>query len=326
MLSLFRSLRPASFFAFLAYFGLLKTGILLSPPTEIIESSAPFTAVLLDLLKLLPPIITTIIPVILVFALSLILNKIVIQFKLMPESNFLTAVFVVLISSFHASFNVISEPLLCSIFIVLAMPKVFNLIKTDPADGLFFDIGLLVGIASLFYLPSIIFIFLMLFGIASLRTFNIREGSLVIAGLIVPYFLTGVALMMLNDFQVLTTHINTLTVGSLTAWTFELLDYLAFGALLLSLLISIISISAGKRNLVIEIKKYNSFMIGFLIFSLLPLLVASNTIASGFLIVFPLAIFVANWVAMQQKALFPELIHLAWIGLIFYVQYFTFVF
>jgi len=80
------------------------------------------------------------------------------------------------------------HPLLFSnLFLLFAISKVLNSYRKDTAFSQFFDAGLLVSMATLFYFPCIVFFPVIGISLLLFRPFNWREWIISFAGALVPY-------------------------------------------------------------------------------------------------------------------------------------------
>ncbi|HTA27923.1 MAG TPA: DUF6427 family protein, partial [Bacteroidia bacterium] len=68
--------------------------------------------------------------------------------------------------------------------------KLISSYMNERALSEVFDAGLFVGIATLFYIPSMLFLILLWIGLLILRTINWREWACTIIGFLVPFLFT----------------------------------------------------------------------------------------------------------------------------------------
>ena len=133
--------------------------------------------------------------------LHFILNKHEVIFK----SSWLPALMYVIIGSLLPPFQWFHPMLFVNSLLLLAIDKIFFLYKNDKPLSLDFDIGFIIGLASLFYLPIIIFIFFFGSALILLRPFSWRDWIVGIIGVFLPlffafcYFLLTDHLMLLYE-------------------------------------------------------------------------------------------------------------------------------
>lgn len=116
-----------------------------------------------------------------------ILNHIFIKNRAFNESNFLVAFFYVMLSLAIPDFFLLSPQLMSMTFILLALNNVFRRIDNEITDQLFLNAGIFLGIASLFYLPSIVYFVVFLIALIVFANAIFRRLLLYIYGLLVPF-------------------------------------------------------------------------------------------------------------------------------------------
>ncbi|TXB61578.1 hypothetical protein [Phaeodactylibacter luteus] len=127
----------------------------------------------------------------LLLAQGFYLNIIVSENRLAAEVSLFPGVFYVLLASLLPEFVYLSPLLLGNTFYLIVLGEVFNSYKKTEAAGDIFNIGFWTGAGALFY-PSFLALLLVGFvGLNILRAFKIRERLMALAGLFVPFFLTG---------------------------------------------------------------------------------------------------------------------------------------
>ncbi len=120
-----------------------------------------------------------------------LINAIVIENRLSNEVNLFPGVFYVLISCLLPDFLYLSPVLIGNTFILIALVELFSTYKTPSCADRIFNAGFWTGVASLFYAPFIFYFILVNAGLNILRAFNLKERLMVLIGLLVPIFLTG---------------------------------------------------------------------------------------------------------------------------------------
>jgi len=117
-------------------------------------------------------------------------NTIVNRHSLLRQSTYFPFFFMVLLLSCRASLVGFYPALVSSFFLVLAIHRLISSYMKERALSEVFDAGLFVGIATLFYIPSMVFIILLWIGLLVLRTINWREWVSTIIGFLVPFLFT----------------------------------------------------------------------------------------------------------------------------------------
>jgi len=131
------------------------------------------------------------------FALSILLvtvqafffNLYLIRANVYNEKTYLPALLYALFMSFSFDFFTLSPVLMALTFLVFMLPNLFKL-DEGAADREVFRVGLFLGIAVLFYLPSVFFLLMALMSFALFRTSSGRYLLLVLYGF---FFVVGLA-------------------------------------------------------------------------------------------------------------------------------------
>jgi len=117
-------------------------------------------------------------------------NNIINKHSLLKQSTYFPFFFMVVLLSCRASLIGFYPALVSSLFLVLAIHKLISSYMKEGALPDVFDSGLYVGIATLFYIPSIVFLVLVWIGLLTIRTINWREWVCSVIGFLIPFLFT----------------------------------------------------------------------------------------------------------------------------------------
>jgi hypothetical protein len=117
-------------------------------------------------------------------------NRIVNKHSLLRQTSWFPFFFMVILLSCRASLVGFYPALISSFFLVLAIHRLISSHNKERALSDVFDSGLFVGIATLFYIPSMVFLILLWIGLLILRTINWREWACTIIGCMLPFVFT----------------------------------------------------------------------------------------------------------------------------------------
>ncbi len=123
---------------------------------------------------------------IILFLNAVIFNLLLVRNRAYSENNYLPGFFYVLLSFTITDFFILSPQLMSSTFVLLALNNVFRRIDNQASDELFLYAGLYLGIATLFYFPSIIFFIVFLGALLVFSNAILRRILLYVYGLTVP--------------------------------------------------------------------------------------------------------------------------------------------
>jgi hypothetical protein len=134
-------------------------------------------------------------------AFALYLNFVVNNEKLFSRKSYLPALSFVLITSMLPSLNVFSFEMIASGFLFLAVSKALSLAHTTTPRKVSFDIGLFLGLASLFYFPSVFFFFLLLILLFIFRPFVLQEVLAYFLGCLTPFYFSAALLFISGQWK-----------------------------------------------------------------------------------------------------------------------------
>ena len=124
----------------------------------------------------------------LLFTQAVNFNKIVNGLKLHRQSNYLTGMSYLLITSLLPGMFSLSAPLIVNSFIIWIWGKLCALYNNPSPKSVVFNIGLATGIAVFFYFPSVLFLLLIIAGIATARPFRLQEWITGLVGILTPVY------------------------------------------------------------------------------------------------------------------------------------------
>ncbi len=133
---------------------------------------------------------------------ALIITGIVNEYRMTARSTFLPGMAYMLITSLLPEWSFLSAPLIAATFIIWAFAKLFQLYNNEYANTKIYNIGLLLGIASFFYFPSLLFIVCVIIGLLILRSFRLNEIFLLLIGAITPYYFYAVYLFLVDGLTI----------------------------------------------------------------------------------------------------------------------------
>lgn len=128
--------------------------------------------------------------------IAFILNNFINTERLMNRSNFLTGMAYMLITSFLPSFNLLSANLVASVLLLTAVTLFY---KSYNNKNNIFNAALLIGLASLFFLPALFFTAWAFLALAILRPFRFSEWMVLLLGLTTPYYFYAAHLFLTDQ-------------------------------------------------------------------------------------------------------------------------------
>ena len=135
-----------------------------------------------------------------VFAQALLINHLVNHLNLLGKPTFLPALMYITVSGLFTPFLVLSPPLLCNFLIIWMLFKLLSFYKSNDAKSVAYDLGMIVAIGSIIYLPFTYFFLTIWIALMIFKPFNWREQLAGIMGYGTIAFFLGVYYFMNNSF------------------------------------------------------------------------------------------------------------------------------
>ena len=135
---------------------------------------------------------------VLVFVQALLVNHLVNHYNLLGKPTFLPALMYITLSGLFMPFLVLSPPLICNFLVIWMLFKSLSFYKGTDAKSTAYDLGIMVALGTLLYLPFIYFFLVIWIAIFLFRPFNWREIAAGIIGYLTVFFFLAVY-YYLND-------------------------------------------------------------------------------------------------------------------------------
>ena len=325
MIALFKQKSPANIVLLLIFGLLLKMPVFLHP--KLIQPAAEDGKLYHSIISFFSSgsgdgFVFALIAFLLLYGQSLLINFMVNDQRMTSKQSFLPAMSYLLITSMLPEWNYLSAPLMSSLLIMWAFIKLFNLYNAGAANGTIFNIGLILGISSFIYFPSLVFVLCLFLGLMILRPFRINELVLLLFGILTPYYFYAVYLF-LNDRLSLTNIFPTITIEipvlRSTIW-------LAVAVVLLGVpfLMGGYYIQTHLNKMLIQARKNWSILLLFLLLSLfVPFVNNSVSLHNWVLTAAPFAAFHSCAYLYPQKRIIPALLFFLTVAFILFQQYGT---
>lgn len=182
---------------------MLWIGAILKPNTDIVNASPllnPGYSLLLNLLNN-NALFQVILALAFVISSALMFNFSLTKFDLVPKNTLVPAMVYIVLMSYSPSLLVLHPVIIPSFFTVLMLYYLFQVYTEEEAYAQIFNIGLLIGISSFFYFPSIFLILFIYLTFIVYRLYNWREWLIPIAGIITPYLFLFTYYFMMDSIE-----------------------------------------------------------------------------------------------------------------------------
>jgi hypothetical protein len=140
---------------------------------------------------------------ILVFIQALLLNYIVNFYNLLSKPSFLPALMYVTVASLFTPFLTLSPPLICNFLVIWMLYKVLAFYKSTDVKANAYDLGMIVAVGSIFYLPFIYFFLIIWIALLIFRPFDWRDWAAAVMGYATIFFFLAVSYYLtdhIHDF------------------------------------------------------------------------------------------------------------------------------
>lgn len=126
--------------------------------------------------------------IVLLLVQALMLNKLVNDQKMFSKANYLVGICYILSFCLMDYKHQITASFIANIVLIWILSILCSLSNLQHAKTNIFNIGLLLGLATLIYIPSIFFVFLVLVAMSISRPFRLTEWVIIFLGLFTPYY------------------------------------------------------------------------------------------------------------------------------------------
>ncbi len=118
----------------------------------------------------------------LVFTQAVIFNRSLLKYKVISESNYVAAFLYIIFSIATFDFFALSPQLMSLTWVIISMDHLIRKMDKATGDELFLFPGFYLGIANMFYLPSIAFFFVFSLALILITRASLRRMSLFVYG------------------------------------------------------------------------------------------------------------------------------------------------
>ncbi len=325
MVRFFKTATPASFILLICYGIAIHLNLFIDPPAVELSASAPLSNWLLQLISLISngsAYVLSSIFLVLLFIQAFFFNFLVEQNKIFDSLNILTAFSYLLLAALFNEALYLSPAFFAAFPILFAFNKLIRSYN-DLGVSAIFDGAFALGIASLFYLPSIVLLFFYLIGLSVTRVFSIKEWILGIIGMLIPYFLLGTYFFW-NDqlIEFVQGHFLNWNIGVSIAQPTLLEVGAKIGVLALVIGMGLMIYQRNFLKVVVRIRKYQTLFVYLLSVSFLSFIFINKIhLAPIAPLLIPAAYFLAYSFYETQRQRIYESMHLVLLLIIISFQY-----
>lgn len=326
MISLFRQKTPGNVIVLLIFGFLLKAPLFLYPkPVVVSENDEDLYHGLADWLLSAgnsAPFWASIVAFVLLYTQALMVNYLMNAFRMMSKATYLPGMAYLLVTSLLPEWSFLSSPLVASTLIILAFIILFRLYNLQEASGRIYNMGLLLGISSYIYFPSVAFMLCLLLGMMILKPFKLNEIVLFFLGSLTPYYFYGAYLFLTGNFS----FENFVPHVSVKVPEVKSTVWLAISTLFLTLpfLVGGFFVQGQLHKMLIQVRKNWSIMLLYLILAFfVPFINTYTSFSNWVLVAVPFACFHAATYFYTGNRWVANGLFVLTLGYILYLQYGT---
>lgn len=325
MTGTFKANNPYNTFLLLVYGILLKLPMFLHPviPVPRITDGFLFRFLLLKLSTFGAqfPAVYPIISFLLLYTQAVTFNQLANSQRLMQKPNYLVGMAYLLITSLFKEWNVLSAPLIINTLLVWVWVRMSSLNNNQKPAATLFNIGIIIGITTFFYFPSIAFVALIIFGLIVTRPFHLQEWLLALIGIFTPYYFLMAWVFLTDKWKgyKLPGVALSVPVFDKTGWVLAAVIIVLFTSV-----IGFFFILQNMRRQVVQVRKsWQLIFLYFLVSVSVPFINASGNFEYWILCAVPLSAFAGCAFLYPGKKWFPGTIHWLMVAFVVALSYFT---
>lgn len=329
MINIFKRHSPFNIFWLAVLLFVLRGSYLFHAPTQVtLNFSGPISRLLLPVsyLYTFSPFYNIVIAAVIVFIQALLLNFLVNHYNLLGKPTFLPALMYVTLSGLFSPFLVLSPPLICNFLVIWLLFKLFSFYKTNDAKSPAYDLGMIIAIGSLIYLPYNYFFLAIWTALILFRPFNWREWVSGIIGYITIFFFLAVYYYLNDILPDLYNTWNPLATKFPDRIRINYYNYLVLIPVIMILVLCFFKLQQNFYKSYIQIRKsFQLLFIVFLIGALSFYIKAAEFHLNHFLLcAVPATIFCSYYFLYAKRKWIYESLFLVLVAGIIYFQFNTF--
>ncbi|CAN5727479.1 hypothetical protein BH11BAC4_BH11BAC4_09950 [soil metagenome] len=254
------------------------------------------------------PVLYSLVAFLFLYLQAISLNKLVNVQRLMQKPNYLVGMSYLLITSLFSDWYYLSSPLIVNSLLIWALANLCNLHNIGSPKSSLFNIGMMIGVATFFYFPSIAFLLLIVVGLAITRPFRLPEWLMVLLGVLAPYYFLGAWVFLTDKWKGYKFPGFSVTVPRFhqTPWA----AYTAVALAILAIVIGVYFILDNMRRQVVQARKnWNLIFLYLLVAIFVPFLSASKGFDYWILTSVPVATLSAPAFFYPDRKIVPQFIH-----------------
>jgi len=292
---------------------LLSAGVhfhfFISSPTFVWDdSNGLFSWLIGTYIQYWPGVLVFILYHVLLLSQAIRLNLVLDNLKMFPQTNYLPAMTMVVLSGLFSSWCSISPALLSGHLLIWLFVRLSGLFNHPSPKTLMFNTGIVLGIAIISYHPFFILVVLVLFALAIVRSFNLNEWLVLLMGVLIPFYFMLAAAYLSDNLLFFFSLLPTISWG-LPLQSIDLFTGISLGLFAIAVLFGFIYWQQFNGRLLMQIRKYWSVLLVMLaLLLLLPFLVSTEGMSVAWLLIIPVSAFFSAAFSVPRRLIIPNLL------------------
>jgi hypothetical protein len=320
----FKANNPLNTFLLFIYGLLLKFAFFTHAHVPVVQKTDGllFKEIVIGLSKVATgwPIIYPALTYLLLFIQAVSFNQLINNQRLIQRSTHLPAMSYLLITSLFPEWNMLTSTLIINTIMVWVWARMINLYNSTTPKTTLFNIGMVIGVSSFFYFPSLAFAVLIVVALILTRPFNLAEWIIALLGIITPFYLLFAWLFLTN--KLMDYKLPALTL-SYPMFPHNYWPWASMAIIVIAFLTGAYFVQENFRKQVVQVRNSWSLILFYLVATaLVPFINYTHTFEYWILTALPLSAFVACAFLYPSKKWFPVLLHWSMVALIIATSYF----
>ena len=305
-------------------FILVMLWVFVLPRNELINSENAFPLFLLPAKFLVDHREVVIaLSMVLILTQAYLLNFIINRHGVIKEYTHLPSLlYVVLMSSLPEQLSM-NPMLFANLFILLFFNSMLHFYHAKQAAIKAFDAGIFLGIATLFYWPSVLLFIFLIVSLLTLRVFNWKEWIAGLAGLLLPLFFLSLYFYLNDSFNIesyerLAEPFYKVQFSAVYINTYIIVFVILTAIILGSVVLFVMDLNTYAK---LKTRRYLQLVIWFLLFAAFAYFISEKKSMIGLsFLALPLSVLIANYFFTIKRQFIGELLFLLLLIAIIYNQ------
>lgn len=269
------------------------------------------------------PLLSVVLSALMTLLLALLLEMLISRYQFIRIRTRLPAILFVILLGGFTGLHTLHPVYFAAVFLLLALFRLFGIFDQPKAFTGAFDVGILVGIGSLFYLHLIMVLPAIMIGIQVLsRGSQWRTYIVLLIGFLLPFIFAFSYFFYIDRFREITDLIIQSTLSSVDILRHNLPLQIYLGILVLFTIIASIDIAQHYDSKKVSSRKYFTVLFFIFILSLISFVFVPATSKEMLVITsVPVTFLIANFFVFLKKRFWGELFFMLLLGVVILLQF-----